>query len=377
MRRRRRVIALAVAAVVMAGTASVASAPPAAAAVTVGDVVVTPATVGLENGFTRLVIDVSLQSTEPLDDMLSNGTMGGGEAYTVLLRRADDPSWLQDAEIAGASTGWTTLTRVSGSATDGVWRGTATAAPGHTGIWRVTTFGTVTTEAVDLSDRDITVTIGDLEAGPPWVVRPVFGTPIKIVTGQETWRPQARVTDRADGSPISAVWTGWAPSGSTLLQPWYPAGTSFRQADAAGYITLPPESVTPDSFPPNIHVFGRYASRGYAWQGGTILTPYVKWQANSRFAVSGRTVTVTGNAWPAPSVYAAPNRNVHLQQLVNGTWVTVATGTVRETGRYTVTWTGPAGRVTLRVYKPGGSFTPGGVTRSEGTKLASTTLVLT
>jgi len=361
----------------IAGVASVASAPPAAAAVTVGEVVVTPAAAGLENGFTRLVVDVSLQSTEPLEDVLSNGHTGGGEEYTILLRRVDDAPWLQDAESADESTGWTTLTRVSGSATDGVWRGTTTAVPGHTGVWLVTTFGTVTTEAVDLSDRGITVTIGDPEAGPPWVVRPVFGTPITIVTGQETWRPQARVTDRADGSPISAVWTSWAPSGSTLPQPWYPAGSSFRQADAAGYITLTPESVTPEDFPPNVQVYGRYGSRGYAWQGATILVPYVKWQANSRFTVSARTVTVTGNAWPAPSVHAAANRNIHLQQLVNGTWVTVATGTVRDTGRYTMTWTGPAGHVTLRVYKPGGAFVPGGITRSEGTKLAFVTLVLT
>jgi hypothetical protein len=216
-------------------------------------------------------------------------------------------------------------------------------------------------------------------AGPPWVAQPAFGTPVKVVTGNEVWTPRARVTDRSAGTSIRAPWTPWRGGDPfNLPQSTLPVGTPLQQADAGGYLTLPAQPVVGaggELDRPFVHVYGRYGSRGYAWHAATALFPYVKWQANSRFAVSGRTVTVTGNAWPAPAVYDAANTNIHLQRLVNGTWVTVATSNVRQSGRYTLTWAGPAGQVILRIYKPGGSEYYG-LDRSEGTKLASVTLTL-
>ncbi|WP_156252246.1 hypothetical protein [Pseudactinotalea terrae] len=377
MTQRRRLASLALAGAVLLGAGSVASAPPAAAAVTIGDVVVSPIADGLEDGFGRLVVEVSLQSSESIPDEIFNGVHN--DVLSVQMERVDDAPWVTSSERPPQRLGWYALTRVSGTATDGVWRASITATPWHTGTWQVTQIETFAFDAIDVSDRGLVVELGDPAAGPQWVVQPVFGSPVKVVTGNEMWTPQARVTDRSDGTAVRAPWLPWRGGDPfNLPQSTLPSGTPLQQADATGYLALPAARVVGSEGEldrPVIHVYGRYGSRGYSWQAATTLFPYVKWQANSRFAVSGRTVTVTGNAWPAPSVYDAANTTIYLQRLVSGTWVTVATGHVRETGRYTMTWTGPAGQVTLRVYKPGGSANHG-LDRSEGTKLASTTLVL-
>lgn len=361
---------------VVLGLALVPGGGPAMGAVgdmTVVEVSITPPADDVADGFATVEVEVALRSTTPLPDELS-GSMN--DEYAVLAEQlAPVPA------VRPASVTWKTITRVSGTSTDGVWRGQTEVSPIFAGSWTVTRvrdYGTSDEfDWVDTTDLGAGVDLG--RGGvPPWQVAPAPLAPVRVVTGLERWTPRARVTERATGAGIAAFWLDYnfyaEPTGAPAVR--LPSVPQDR-ADAQGYLTLSPVPVAEpgaDYSRHAIHAYGGRGSRGASWEAATALWPQVKWQANQRFAVAGRTVAASGNAWPAPAVYDVPSRTIHLQQLVGRTWRTVATGAVRDNGRYTLTWTAPtAGAQVLRVYKPGGGAEPGSQT-SVGTALGSVTV---
>ena len=293
--------------------------------------------------------------------------------------------WLEPGEIAPSPLFWETLTRVSGTPTDGVWRGSTLVSPIFSGSWLVTTirdYGTSDSfDVLDISALGETVELGS-PPQPTWTAEPAPAGPVKVVTGSETWVPRARITNRESGAGVPAFWLDYNFFGEPVLKPSVQVapGTPLPNADAQGYLTLSTKPVKYQDGQSSrhvIHVYGGRGSRGYSWEAGTVLWPYVKWQASQRFAVSGHTVTASGNAWPAPAIYFAANPTIHLQQLFGrSAWRTVASAQVRSNGRYTITWTAPtSGPQVLRVYKPGGT-SPNGFAHSAGTILGAVTVTV-
>lgn len=342
---------------------------------TVVSVTVSPASDTLADGFAELVVDVALRSSAPIPDVLDDGGLST-QPVVLAERTGGIPSWLVQGEDAPATISWRRLSRVSGTATDGVWRGTALTSPIHTGGWLVTEFSGVVMPApeqvVDVSGFGATVRLGT--TGPVWKVLPAPAAPVEIVKGTETWVPRARVTHRVTGRAQSTPWVEYDFFGAPYTVPavQYPPGSLTQLSDGQGYITLGRRPVNLSAADPDRHVIQVFRSRataGYSWEVQTVLWPWVKWRASQEITASGRTVTAIGKAWPAPSIYRAANPNVYLQQLHGRTWRTVGSSRVRANGRYTVTWTAPSsGRWALRVYKPGG-FERNGQMRSTGTVL--------
>jgi hypothetical protein len=348
--------------------------------VTVVDVDVTPSADDLADGFSVLTVDLSLTSSAPLPDTLAEGVVG--ESFVVRAQPASGSrTWVGPGEAVPDHLGWTDLQRVAGTSTAGTWRATVEVSPAWSGTWLVTDVADVGTptvgDSIDVSDRGLLLDLGAV--APGWKAVPA-PAPVKVVTGTEPWVPRARVTDRATGAGIAAAWLDYNFYAEPTLSPAprMPAAARLPRADGSGYLALSPRPVVFQDGEQSrnvIHVYAGRGSRGYSWEAGTVLWPQVKWQANQRFSTSGRTVTASGNAWPAPAVYPAANPTVRLQQLVGRTWRTVASATVRSNGRYTIVWTAPtAGQQVVRVYKPGGA-TPGPVhLTSTGSTLAAATV---
>lgn len=371
------VVALGLALLPGAGAATAAD-----GTMTVVDVVVTPSADGLEDGFATLTVDVTLESTVPLDDVLA---WEMDDRFAVMAEPVTSSrSWVRDGEVVPDVVLWESVTRVSGTPQDGVWRGTTMVSDIHSGSWVVTRVRDYGTSAffdlVDVSGLGAGVDLGP-DGGPPWTVLPAPAAAVKVVTGAETWVPRARVTDRATGAGVAAAWLDYPFYAEPVISPAVrlPVGAVLPRADAQGYLGLtgrPVTSTDGEDSRSAIHVYGGRGSRGYSWEAATVLWPHVKWQANERFAVSGGTVTASGNAWPAPAVYPAVNPAIHLQQLVGRTWRTVATARVRDSGRYTIVWPAPTPGVQwVRVYKPGGVSTAGPYRTSAGTVLAAVSVV--
>lgn len=348
---------------------------------TVVDVVVTPTVDDLADGFATLTVDVTLTSTTPLEDGIQCGVLGEGPgAYAVPVDV--DGRLVRPWEIGGPYLSFDDLVRVSGTPTDGVWRATKELSQVFSGSWLVTKVcdpsvpGNTTT--VDVSDFAATFDLGP-PTGPSWVISP-DSDPVRIVTGGETWVPGARIADRVTGHPVSGFWTEFSIFSLPTSHPSARVGPPnvLPRADASGRIRLPARPVASqdgDASRDWLLAYAGRGGRGYSWEADTVVWPNVKWQANQRFATSGRAVAVSGNAWPAPAVYSAVNPTIHLQQLVGRTWRTVASGRVRDNGRYSIAWTAPgAGPQVLRVYKPGGA-TAGPLYRtSVGSTLAAVTV---
>ena len=115
---------------------------------------------------------------------------------------------------------WDTLTRVSGTATDGVWRGTTRVS------WIST--GTVQISQVIVTDDDGDVTVVPVNDGPsvevggpgstPWGYQ-VLTTPVRVVTGAETWRPSLRLVSR-NGTPVAGARSVYDAPGLNDV-PWW------------------------------------------------------------------------------------------------------------------------------------------------------------
>lgn len=348
------------------------------------------AAVGAEARADALVL-VSIRVVTPQVDV----STGWGTATVVVHAR--HPDGLADVQIPMYGThggvvtatrqvefpvagyiGWQRLDRVSGTSVDGVWQGSIRLSPAWSGTYTVTDV-----HLLGLSQQTYYLPVTGPEivvsGGEAWAVTPVT-TPVKVVTGYEQWRPQARVTNTRTGRPVGgarvrlawieydepeAVWQGSAP------------GTP---ADAAGLWTSPVTYRPNDLVATQYHVYGGRGSRGWSLQGIGCTHITVQLQASARYADTtpsgGEPVVVTGNVWPAPAVLRT-GAVVHLQRHLGPFgWRTVTTATVRDSGRYTLTWQPPQrGGHQLRVRLPGNG-SPQCRTGTVGTTLAATTVTV-
>ena len=351
--------------------------PAAAEPLTVGAVTLIDDQIDVSDGFGTLAVDVELADPEGIPDEITHDIMGD---RTVLALEPVEGSRPWDDQSPDDPPAFPTfiaidvMHRISGTSTDGVWRASLEVSPYFTGSYLVTRAVISTNTGfhdVDVSDRGATVEIGD-PAAPPWRVSQAT-LPMKVVTGREQWTARWRVTDRVTGAPISAF-MDWTTDLSIEVErrPQARTRTVGGRADGNGYFTSPFVYTLGPEFDQSI-AWGKArasrGSRGFSLESMGCATPLVKWQANEHVAASGRTVTITGNAFPAPSLYTAANPSIHFQVLNGRTWRTVTSAVVRSNGRYTLVWTAPAaGTYWVRAYKPGGS---------EGACFASTGTVLT
>lgn len=305
----------------------------------------------------------------------------GGWAYPELEVHYRDPDGLPDrlGEPVATALGGTAkepgelvfprLDRVSGTATDGVWRGTVRVSSAWAGTYTVNQMvpvGTVTngpTVTVNADDR--------------WVVSATRQT-LRVVTGRELWRPQARIT-RVDGSPVAGGRI--VPGGFQAALPATPAPGA--PADANGVWTSPVRFAIADSWRDFLPAFGGRGSRGWSLQGVTCADPTIKLQASSTYpatpVASGAALTVTGNVWPAPVILGPdlPTGLLQLQRQSPAGWVTVATATARDSGRYTLTWQSPpSGTHSMRVRWPGAGSPAECELHSIGTTLATSVVTV-
>lgn len=302
----------------------------------------------------------------------------GGWAYPEIEVHYRDPDGLPDrlgepvaTAIGGAAVlpgdlTFPRLDRVSGTPADGVWRGTLRISSAWGGTYTI----------------DQVVRVGPITGGPTvtvraddrWVVTAIRPA-LRVVTGREPWRPQARIT-RIDGTPVAGgriVPGGW----QTVL----PAGPApGAPSDANGLWTSPVRLPVAPYAGTGLPAFGSRGSRGWSLQGVTCNDLTVRLQASAVYPASpvaaGGPVVVTGNVWPAPSILRAGGLVLLQRQTVTG-WMTVASVTPRDTGRYTLTWPdAPAGTHTLRVRWPGAGTPAECEPHSTGTSLASTRLTV-
>ncbi|GEL94685.1 hypothetical protein [Cellulomonas composti] len=321
---------------------------------------------GMPGGLTRLELRLELSDPDGLPDRLLNFET---QPYPVAVASVVSSTSTAPPNVVRKQLYWDQLNRTSGTATSGTWVGTADVTSVSTGKIRV--ISVAITDATDVTTQ-IPVANGPsvvVSGSPslPWQYR-VLNAPVKIVNGRERWTPSLRLVRRDDGTPVAGAMTAatdpgfvdvpvWIWSLSVVLPEWWPDyDDAFRlRSSSSGALTLPTYGVQETHYVGTLAGWGSGARRYYTVAATGRLEPPVKWQASIRFATSGGDVELTGSAWPAPSIYAAANRTVHLQRLVGRTWRTEASGRVRDNGRYTVVWDAPpAAGYWVRAYKPGG-----------------------
>ncbi len=364
----RRPLRLALAAVVV--TSALAAAVPSAAEedtpTTMRGVTLVDTRPGMPGGYTRLRLEVRLSDPDGLPDTLTNFET---EPYPVGYADVVPDVAARPTDLLRTALYWDRLDRTAGTATSGTWTGTATVTSVST--------GTITLSRLVVTDDDQATTTIPVVNGPsvvltgppslPWEYE-VLNPPVKVVTGGERWTPSLRLVRRDDGTPVAQAvsaasgpgvvdkpyWT-WS---TTLVTPQfladYPSVFPLRSS-SSGLLTLPTYGVQEPQYVGSLAGWGSGSGRYYTVAATGQLEPPVKWQAKASFGTSGGDVVMTGNAWPAPSVYAAANPAIHLQRLVGRTWRTEASSQVRANGRFTVVWDAPASSgYWVRAYKPGG-----------------------
>ncbi len=297
-----------------------------------------------------------------------------GWAYPELEVHLRDPDGLPDqlGQNAALATGgaaqnpgelvWGTLNRVSGTATDGLWRGTLRVGAAWAGTYTVDQVVGVTTVA-----NGPTFTV----LGDRWVATAIRQT-LRVVSGQEPWYPTARIT-HVDGRPADGARLQATDGFTAWVAPSPPPGTP---AGANGLWRSPTR--VPVGVGGILDAWGGRGSRGFSLQGVGCNDLTVKMQASSKYPAGpvarGKPVIVTGNVWPAPAILRTGGL-VQLQQQTVAGWSTVATVTPRDNGRYTLTWLSPpTGTYTLRVRRPGAGTAAVCQPYSIGTNLATATV---
>lgn len=326
--------------------------------------------VDVEQGWGTVTVAVHLRYAAGLPD-------------TMLPVYQNDPTNMVTA--AGGAPGlpraawmtWGRLDRVSGTATDGVWQNSIRVSPAWNGSYTVT--------QVQVTDREddsyfLPVTNGPVvtvSGGRMWSVNSVR-TPIRIVTGAERWRPQARITDTVSGSPVGGA---RVKLGSLFDDLEYRAHTTEpgTAADAAGLWTSPVTWGVQDMQEARHFAYGGRGNRGWSLQGIGCVDLTVKVQASATYSDTSLTgdqpLVVTGNVWPAPALGPGGEGPILLQRDLGAAgWQTLATATARQNGRYTITWIPvQPGAYSLRVRIPGNGGAPC-TTGTVGTTLATTTV---
>ncbi len=246
------------------------------------------------------------------------------------------------------------MTRISGTATDGVWQGSVRVSSAYIGRW----FGHLGgIEDVNGNSSFNEVPTNEFQIGAPgqlpWkAVR--ADPPLRVVDGSGSWTPRLVVVDRTTGQAIPGAFLDSVGASRYEYVPAQRATRPSLRADAAGVWTGPPTALYRGYVP--LDLLASRGTSGFSLEGrGCYSGPTVKWQANERFSVSGRTITASGNAFPAPKIHHAHNPSIRLEYLVGRTWRQAALSTVHPSGRYSISWTAPqAGVVAVRVVKPGG-----------------------
>jgi hypothetical protein len=351
----------------------VAAAGPAGAAARAADTppefvsveVVTPR-VDVGTGFGQVLVDVHFRDAEGLPDTI--GPIAGDNPYAVSADRA--------AILPGAGfIGWRTLGRISGTGQDGVWRGSARLSPAWSGTYTVTQVQADDTYFFPVENGP-TVTV---TGGESWLVTTIR-TPVAVVTGNELWRPRARVINAVTGAPIGGArvllisvfepWLDWAWRGTA-------PGTA---ADAAGVWVSPTTQRLGDyRGEQRALTYGSRASRGWSMQGVGCVDPTVKLQASATYSAAalrlGQQLVVDGHVWPAPSIFPVATPIALQRDMGAAGWRTVASANARSNGRYTIAWQPPTtGGYSLRVRWPGGGGTC--MAQTIGTTLATTRLTV-
>jgi hypothetical protein len=274
---------------------------------------------------------------------------------------------------------WPELNRVSGTSTDGVWQDTVRLSPAWSGNYTVF--------QVQLTDLDgqsfyLPVTNGPTitaRAGDVWAVTSVRN-PIKIVTGDERWRPQALITSTQYGRPVGGARVRPGSIFDNLPSLSALATTPGTAADASGVWTSPVTYGVQDRLEGRNYAYGGRGGRGWSLQGLGCVDLTVKLQASSIYSdtslIDDQALVVTGNVWPAPSV-GPVGAAVNLQRNLGAAgWQTLTTANARSNGRYTLTWYPlEPGTFEVRVRLPGNGGAPC-TSGTVGTTLAATTVTV-
>jgi hypothetical protein len=304
-----------------------------------------PGTVSPTTGFATVTLTVALRDDAGLSEVINPG-------------HSDNPyaAYAMSSDAWPRVIGWQTLTLISGTARDGVWRGTTEVSP----FWAGGAY-TLRWIHVERFDEDpIAVQVDPpavlrVSGQPTWTVTPV-PDPVRVVRGDERWVPRVRVTDRASGAAIAGAALAeydpfiWTPTPRVTARPPLATNSSGVWVGSTRGVS------TADNYTWLV-AYGRRGTRGFSLEGRTCLEPVIKLQANSRYSSvrlqPGEMLVVTGNVWPAPHIRPAAGR-AHLQERVGDQWRILDTSSVRWNGRYTLDWT-PTGTGThvLRVRVPG------------------------
>jgi hypothetical protein len=335
---------------------------------------------------------VSIAFTTPTIDVST------GWAVTTVSLHLRHPAGLSDRmqpassdnhSMVGASGGdarssigvldWTRLDRVSGTATDGVWRGAVEVSPGWHGDYTVDRV-----QLIDLDNQAYYLVVDDgptvtVTGGEAWRVTNV-PEPIRVVTGDERWRPQAQVTNMVTGRPVGGARLRWTSIFGTVTMGARESAVPGPAADAAGRWRSPVTYGIDDLMEHRLYAYGGRGSRGYSLQGIGCAPVTIRLQASATYSdttlTGDQSLVVTGNVWPAPSI-AGLGAQVLLQQAGAAGWQTVATAQPRANGRYTITWLPVRpGTYQVRIRVPGNG-SPLCAPGSTGTTLATTTVSAT
>lgn len=329
--------------------------------------------VGNSYGEGEVVVSVHLRDAEGLPDTIQGYNDESGGSLDIVSASRD----VHYPEMAFLD--WLRLDRSSGSRQDGVWSGTAVVSPAWSGTYTV---NSVYVDDDNNGQFPFTVTNGPtvtISGGQRWTANNLR-VPTRVVTGKETWRPQATVRNTVTGAAVGGAriaivsqfgdWTSQA-----FIAPTPAPGTA---ADSTGLWTSPTAYTVSSYREERDLIYGKRGTRGYSMQGLGCLDDFtLKLQASEEFAAttigSRESLTVTGHVWPAPSIFGG-GASVLLQEDVGGgNWQTFAVTSVRSNGRYTiVAGPPPPGTYSLRIRVPGvGTGAPCSGLQSVGTNLVA------
>jgi hypothetical protein len=299
---------------------------------------ITPLGGSTDSGWLPLRLDLELSDPEGLDEGPDDYLMGNfGWAVSAQARSLDDSA------VIGVD--WIGFRRMSGTSTHGIWSCTEVVTRFWAGTYQLSSIRPV----MDNSANETSFTLDDgpvfaVTASGGWTITPITSV-VRIVTGNEPWRPTLKVTDRNTGLPVSAwITTGEASDYIDWGVPTRAYSEPGSRIPATGVWVGPLQvSLTAYWF---VMAWGSRASRGWsleAWQFA--ICPAAKIQASSRYSATvlprSGTLTVSGHGFPAPAVYTVyypEPMPVYLQRLEGATWRTIATSHVRSNGRFDLTW---------------------------------------
>jgi hypothetical protein len=303
-------------------------------------------------GLATVAVTVSVHLTDPSGVVESSNPEIPAPWPLVQLTKVSGP------KTGGAPTyAARDLDLTSGTPQDGSWTTTIKVPSTYEGTWQVTNVTAQNkaggTLSVDPRTKGITRTLGVTGSHQPALS---FGfAPPVVVGAQRRFDVKGRAVDADTGAPVKGLVLTLGTGKQENCGAFGYGGSASTVTDAHGYYAF--KALGTDEFyycvistvPAKRTGIDQYRTTTllFRWANPPIQ-PVISAAADRTPVRVGETVAIRGSV--APLQYTS-GRQILLQRLVSGTWRTVDTAVIRQSGRYTLEATPPsAGNHRYRAY---------------------------